>query len=84
VASTIDVRPALLAVDPRTDRLARELTRLARGMGLRGCVLISYTDATVSVNVCGAGDVWGRSMEQLAERVLAVVDDGTLDTVGKR
>lgn len=72
-------RKGLRTESPKTNALARELGQLAKRNGLRGCVLISFTDDRVGVNSSGGPDSFGGEMERLGDRILAAIDDGMFD-----
>ena len=74
-ANPLADRPGLLTESAETNELAKELGQLARRHGLRGCVLISFTDYRVGVNSSGEGE-WVQQMEHLGDRLLAAIDDG--------
>ena len=71
---TVADRPGLIT--SRTHPLIRELRKLAKRHGLQGCVLVSFSAERVAVNSCGEPDLFGKAMEQLADRILAKIDDG--------
>ena len=69
-----------LRTDPATkNALARDLGQLAARHGLRGCVLVSFTDDRVGVNSSGEPDSFGQHMERLGDKILAAIDDGMFD-----
>lgn len=72
-------RPGLVVESAEVNALAKDLGQLAKRHGLRGCVLISFTDERVGVNSSGEPDRFGRAMEQLGDRLLAAIDDGKFD-----
>lgn len=73
-------RPSL--VTSRMHPLIKEVHELAVRNNLRGCVLISFTDERVAVNSSGSPERFGEAMEELANRILAMIDDGLLDPAG--
>jgi hypothetical protein len=76
-------RRGLLVEAAETNALAKDLGQLARRHHLRGCVLISFTDDRVGANSSGEPDSFGIHMEQLGDRLLAAIDDGEFDPVGR-
>lgn len=77
--SDTEAGAARLAESAQTNALARELGQLATRNGLRGCVLISFTDDRVGVNSSGVPDEFGKVMESLADKLLCAIDDGDFD-----
>lgn len=72
-------RPGLVVESAGVNALAKDLGQLAKRHGLRGCVLISFTDERVGVNSSGEPASFGRHMEQLGDRILAAIDDGKFE-----
>jgi hypothetical protein len=59
--------------------LSAALNALARAHGLRGAVLVSFTAERVGICSYGVPQKFGDAMQQLADRILAKIDDGELD-----
>jgi hypothetical protein len=78
-ASPLTGRPGLVTECAETNPLARELGQLAKRHGLRGAVLISFTEDRVGVNSSGDPAAFAIHMERLGERLLAAIDDGAFD-----
>lgn len=72
-------RPGLRTEAAATNALAQELGKLAERHGLRGCVLVSFTDDRVGVNSSGEPAAFASHMERLGDRLLAAIDDGMFD-----
>ena len=72
-------RPGLIEESAETNALAKDLGQLAEQHGLRGCVLISFTDKRYGVDSSGEPGSFARLMEQLGDRLLAAIDDGKFD-----
>lgn len=74
----IESRPGYQETPAKESTLARELGLLARKHKILGCVLISFTRGRVAVNSSGVTPL-APCMDQLADRMLAAIDDGFFD-----
>lgn len=79
MTNPLEGRPSLRTESGSTNALAKALGKLAREHGLRGCVLVSFIGDRVCINSSGSPDLFGRAMEQLADQILAAIDDGQFD-----
>jgi hypothetical protein len=61
------------------DELQRDLDELRKKHGLIGVVLVEFTRDRVGVRSCGESDLFGRTMDTLARRILTDIDDGRHD-----
>lgn len=61
--------------------VTRDLSALATRHGYGGCVLITFDleNELVSVTSCSESAAFGKVMEELADRLLVMIDDGDLD-----
>lgn len=61
---------------PENNPLAQDLGRLAKRHGLRGCVLISFTENRVGINSSADSDLMLQHMQELADKLLAAITNG--------
>lgn len=77
-----DPLAGLAGLETNTDPnhpLTAALRNLVRGAGLHGAVLISFSGDRVGINSSAPSPVFARAMEDLANNILARIDDGDFD-----
>ncbi len=78
MASPLDGRKGLVTESPESNALAQDLALLVVKHRLTGAVLVTFTLERVAVNSSGIGQ-FGHHMEQLGDKILAAIDDGSYD-----
>ena len=59
--------------------ITKALCDLRARLGLRGAVLITFTDDRYGTCSSGDGEIWGPEMDALASKILMAIDDGKFD-----